>query len=40
MTGRWPLADGEDRGVWQQIFNFDQYGDLLALAPTSRPSRS
>ncbi|MGR4880291.1 metal ABC transporter permease [Streptomyces sp. LARHCF249] len=32
MTGTRPWADGgEDGGVWRQIFNFENYGDLLAL---------
>ncbi|MEU3299659.1 metal ABC transporter permease [Streptomyces sp. NPDC006678] len=36
MTGRLlPLADGRDGGIWQQIFNFDDYGDLLALVHNS-----
>ncbi|MEU4063121.1 metal ABC transporter permease [Streptomyces wedmorensis] len=36
MTGRLPgLAGGEDSGLWQQIFNFDNYGDLLALVHNS-----
>lgn len=35
MTGRRPLLDGEDRGVWQQIFNFENYGELLALVQNS-----
>ncbi|MEU2391334.1 metal ABC transporter permease [Streptomyces sp. NPDC007369] len=28
-------ADGDDSGIWQQIFNFDNYGDLLALVHNS-----
>ncbi|MFJ3921498.1 metal ABC transporter permease [Streptomyces sp. NPDC090022] len=28
-------ADGNDSGIWQQIFNFDNYGDLLALVHNS-----
>lgn len=28
-------ADGNDPGIWQQIFNFDNYGDLLALVHNS-----
>ncbi|MFI8519205.1 metal ABC transporter permease [Streptomyces sp. NPDC085481] len=28
-------ADGNDPGLWQQIFNFDNYGDLLALVHNS-----
>ncbi|MFJ8668408.1 metal ABC transporter permease [Streptomyces sp. NPDC093600] len=38
VTARWPLvtlADGEDRGVWQRIFNFEDYGDLLGLVHNS-----
>ncbi|MEV0119480.1 metal ABC transporter permease [Streptomyces sp. NPDC050844] len=38
MIAGWPLAvlaDGEDRGIWQQIFNFEDYGDLLALVHNS-----
>ncbi|MFG2981428.1 metal ABC transporter permease [Streptomyces sp. NPDC048258] len=36
MTGPWPLADsGEDGGIWRQIFNFENYGDLLALVHNS-----
>ncbi|MGW0465111.1 metal ABC transporter permease [Streptomyces sp. NPDC003027] len=38
VTARWPLvalADGEDRGVWQQIFDFEGYGDLLGLVHNS-----
>lgn len=32
MTGPWPSADGgADDGVWRQIFNFENYGALLAL---------
>ncbi|MWA16221.1 metal ABC transporter permease [Streptomyces sp. BA2] len=33
--GRGALADGDDTGVWQQIFNFDNYGDLLGLVQNS-----
>ncbi|MEU6866227.1 metal ABC transporter permease [Streptomyces sp. NPDC046876] len=36
MTGSWPVADGGgDGGVWRQIFNFENYGDLLALVHNS-----
>ncbi|MFC8094837.1 metal ABC transporter permease [Streptomyces sp. NPDC057301] len=35
MIGRTPLADGQDPGVWQQIFNFDDYGQLLGLVHNS-----
>ncbi|MFD0352597.1 metal ABC transporter permease [Streptomyces sp. NPDC127110] len=36
MTGPWPPADGAgDGGVWRQIFNFENYGDLLALVHNS-----
>ncbi|MEW2368045.1 metal ABC transporter permease [Streptomyces sp. NPDC006656] len=35
MSGRWPLADGSDSGIWHQIFNFDNYGELLALVHNS-----
>ncbi|MCJ1680408.1 metal ABC transporter permease [Streptomyces sp. APSN-46.1] len=35
MTGRRPLVDGEDSGFWQQIFNFENYGELLALVQNS-----
>lgn len=41
MTGPWPSADGgaadggADGGVWRQIFNFEHYGDLLALVHNS-----
>ncbi|MFD7321695.1 metal ABC transporter permease [Streptomyces sp. NPDC059875] len=34
FTGDRPLA-GEDDGVWRQIFNFENYGDLLALVDNS-----
>ncbi|WKV71402.1 metal ABC transporter permease [Streptomyces sp. PCS3-D2] len=31
-----PVAgDGADPGIWQQIFNFDNYGELLALVHNS-----
>ncbi|MGW3628106.1 metal ABC transporter permease [Streptomyces sp. NPDC000880] len=34
--GRRPLADGgDDTGVWHQIFNFDNYGELLGLVHNS-----
>ncbi|MEU9086541.1 metal ABC transporter permease [Streptomyces sp. NPDC048357] len=37
MSGRWPglVADGSDSSVWHQIFNFDNYGELLALVHNS-----
>lgn len=36
MIGRRPLADGgDDTGVWHQIFNFDNYGELLGLVHNS-----
>lgn len=37
MRGRLAFTDGEDgdRALWQQIFNFDDYGDLLALVHNS-----
>ncbi|MEU4998140.1 metal ABC transporter permease [Streptomyces sp. NPDC021622] len=35
MTGREPLAEGDDTSVWQQIFNFDNYGELLGLVQNS-----
>lgn len=35
MSGRWLLADGSDSGIWHQIFNFDNYGELLALVHNS-----
>lgn len=36
MTGLWPSADGgADDGIWRQIFNFENYGDLLALVHNS-----
>ncbi|MCW7987422.1 metal ABC transporter permease [Streptomyces sp. WAC01526] len=35
-AGYWLLADGgEDSGIWHQIFNFDHYGELLALVQNS-----
>ncbi|MGW7088963.1 metal ABC transporter permease [Streptomyces sp. NPDC054871] len=30
-----PSAEGEDDGVWQQIFDFDHYGELLGLIHNS-----
>ncbi|MFJ8077606.1 metal ABC transporter permease [Streptomyces sp. NPDC096176] len=35
MIGRWLLAEGDGTGVWQQIFNFDNYGELLGLVQNS-----
>ncbi|MEV8017565.1 metal ABC transporter permease [Streptomyces sp. NPDC086554] len=35
MTGREPLAEGDDTSVWHQIFNFDNYGELLGLVQNS-----
>ncbi|MGY5139037.1 metal ABC transporter permease, partial [Streptomyces nigrescens] len=35
-AGLVPVADGEaDTGIWHQIFNFDNYGELLALVQNS-----
>lgn len=35
MTGRLPIAAGDEGGLWQQILNFDDYGELLALVHNS-----
>lgn len=35
MIGRGPPANGEDTGIWQQIFNFGDYGELLGLVQNS-----
>ncbi|MEU2491244.1 metal ABC transporter permease [Streptomyces sp. NPDC007883] len=35
MSGRLPIAAGQDGGFWQQIFDFDNYGELLALVQNS-----
>lgn len=36
MIRRLPLTDGgDDTGIWHQIFNFDNYGELLGLVQNS-----
>ncbi|MFG2758002.1 metal ABC transporter permease [Streptomyces wuyuanensis] len=35
MIGERLLAEGENPGVWKQIFNFENYGELLGLVQNS-----
>ncbi|MER7661547.1 MULTISPECIES: metal ABC transporter permease [unclassified Streptomyces] len=35
MSGSLPIANGEDGGFWQQIFDFTNYGELLSLVHNS-----